>query len=83
MLMIGIMFIGGASGSTAGGIKVNTLGVVWAYMQTFRKGKEDTLIYKHQVSKDQILQAFTVIVFGILSVFIISFILLLVEDFIP
>lgn len=83
MLMIGIMFIGGASGSTAGGIKVNTLGVVWAYIQTFRKGKDDTLIYKHQVSKDQILQAFTVIAFGIFSVFTISFILLVVEDFPP
>jgi trk system potassium uptake protein TrkH len=37
LLMIGVMFIGGASGSTAGGIKVNTLGVVWAYIQSFRK----------------------------------------------
>ncbi|MBI9097845.1 MAG: TrkH family potassium uptake protein [Spirochaetaceae bacterium] len=83
MMMIGIMFIGGASGSTAGGIKVNTLGVVWAYIQSFRKGKDDTLIYRHQVSKDQILQAFTVIIFGIISVFTITFILIVIEDFPP
>ncbi|MBB6481335.1 TrkH family potassium uptake protein [Spirochaeta isovalerica] len=80
IVMIGIMFIGGASGSTAGGIKVNTLGVVQAYIHSFRKGHDETLIYRHQVSKDQILQAFTVIAFGVLSIFIVLFLLLLTED---
>jgi trk system potassium uptake protein TrkH len=80
MLMIGIMFIGGASGSTAGGIKVNTLGVVWAYINSFRKGKEETLLYKHQVPKDQILQAFTVILFGVFSIFTVTFIMILTES---
>ena len=83
MFMIAIMFIGGASGSTAGGIKVNTLGVVWAYIQSFRKGSDSTLIYKHVVSKDSILQAFTVIIFGILSIVTISIILMVTEDFSP
>jgi trk system potassium uptake protein TrkH len=83
MLMIGIMFIGGASGSTAGGIKVNTLGVVWAYINSFRKGNDETLLYKHQVPKDQILQAFTVILFGIFSIFIITLIMVLTESATP
>lgn len=83
VLMIGVMFIGGAAGSTAGGIKVNTLGVVWAYIQSFRKGHDEVLLYRHQVTKNQILQAFTVIFFGILSIFFVTFILLLTEKASP
>jgi trk system potassium uptake protein TrkH len=80
MLMLGIMFIGGASGSTAGGIKVNTLGVIWAYIRSFRRGKEEILLYKHQIPKEQILQAFTVIVFAMLSVFLVTTILVISES---
>jgi len=83
MFMIGIMFIGGASGSTAGGIKVNTLGVVWAYIQSFRRGADDTIIYKHVVSRDSILQAFTVIIFGVLSIVSISIVLMITETASP
>lgn len=79
MLMIGVMFIGGASGSTAGGIKVNTTGVVWAYINSFRKGRENVLLFRQQIDKDQILQAFTVIIFGIVSVFSITLILMITE----
>jgi trk system potassium uptake protein TrkH len=80
MLMIGVMFIGGASGSTAGGIKVNTLGVVWAYIQTFRKERDQVLLYRHHIPQEQILQAFTVIAFGVLSVFTATFVLLITEN---
>ncbi len=80
LLMIGIMFIGGASGSTAGGIKVNTLGAVWAYIQSFRREREEILLYRHQVPRDKILQAFIVIAFAVVSIFTVSFILMLTED---
>ncbi len=80
VLMMGIMFIGGASGSTAGGIKVNTLGVVWAYIRSFRKGRNEILLYRHQIPKDSILQAFTVITFAVFSIFLISSILFITED---
>ena len=80
MLMIGVMFIGGASGSTAGGIKVNTLGAAWAYVRSFRRGDQEILLYRHQVPKEQILQAFTVILFGILSIFSVTFLLFLTES---
>jgi trk system potassium uptake protein TrkH len=80
MFTVFIMFIGGAAGSTAGGIKVNTLGVVWAYIQSYKKGADNTLIYKHVVSKDSILQAFTIIIFGMLSIMTMSILLLITED---
>ena len=80
LLMIGIMFIGGASGSTAGGIKVNTLGAVWAYVQSFRRERDEILIYRHQVASAKILQAFIVIAFAVVSIFTASFILMLTEE---
>ncbi|MBI9107784.1 MAG: TrkH family potassium uptake protein [Spirochaetales bacterium] len=80
MFMIGIMFIGGASGSTAGGIKVNTLGAVWAYIHSFRRERDEILIFKHQVPQVKIQQAFIVITFAVLSIFIVSFILMLTEE---
>lgn len=79
MLMIGVMFIGGASGSTAGGIKVNTLGAIWAYIHSFRRERDEILIYKHQVPQVKIQQAFIVISFAVLSIFVASFILMLTE----
>ncbi len=80
MMMIGVMFIGGASGSTAGGIKVNTLGVTWAYIRSFRRGSQDILLYRHQVPKDQVMQAFTVILFGMTSIFLVTFLMFLTES---
>lgn len=80
MIMMGIMFIGGASGSTAGGIKVNTLGVVWAYIRSFRRGDQEILLYRHHIQKDYILQAFTVIAFAVLSIFLVSSVLVISED---
>ncbi|MDC7240523.1 MAG: potassium transporter TrkG, partial [Spirochaetales bacterium] len=79
MIMMGIMFVGGASGSTAGGIKVNTLGVVWAYMRSFRRGEDEILLYRHRVAKESVLQAFTVIAFGLLSTFMVSAVLMVTE----
>lgn len=83
MFLMGIMFIGGASGSTAGGIKVNSLGVVLAYVHSFRTGVDDVLIRHHLIPREQVLQAFTVIVFGFLSVFAASLLLFITEDLPP
>jgi trk system potassium uptake protein TrkH len=80
IFMMGVMFIGGASGSTAGGIKVNTLGVVWGYIRSLRREKHEVLLFRKAIPRDQILQAFTVIIFGMLVVFFAAFFLLLVED---
>ncbi|MDC7236087.1 MAG: TrkH family potassium uptake protein [Spirochaetales bacterium] len=80
VIMMGLMFIGGASGSTAGGIKVNTLGVVWAYIRSFRKGEQEILLYKHQIPKDYILQAFTVIAFAVFSIFVIASLMMISEE---
>ena len=78
-LMILFMFIGGASGSTAGGIKVNTLGVVWAYVRSVFNNKRDVVMLKHTISKDLINQAFLVVLLSASVIFTGALILMLTE----
>ncbi|MFH1593259.1 MAG: TrkH family potassium uptake protein [Candidatus Omnitrophota bacterium] len=79
LLMILFMFIGGASGSTAGGIKVNSLGVVWAYMRSVFTNKDDVVLLKHSISQRLINQTFLVIVSSLGVVFLGSLLLSFTE----
>ncbi len=79
-IMMLFMFIGGASGSTAGGIKVNTLGVAWAYIRSVFTGREDVVLFKHSISKDLVNQAFLVILLSLTIVFSGTMLLVLFEN---
>ena len=64
-LSILLMLIGGGSGSTAGGLKIGTVGILfWAVMQIAR-GKNRIVLMRRTVSKDTVLRAMTVTVIGI------------------
>jgi trk system potassium uptake protein TrkH len=78
-LMILFMFIGGASGSTAGGVKVNTVGVVWAYVRSVFNNKRDVVMLKHTISKDLINQAFLVVLLAAAVIFTGALILMISE----
>ncbi|MGB2601320.1 MAG: TrkH family potassium uptake protein [Candidatus Omnitrophota bacterium] len=78
-LMILFMFIGGASGSTAGGVKVNTVGVVWAYVRSVFNNKRDVVMMKHTISKDLINQAFLVVLLAAAVIFTGALILMISE----
>ncbi len=79
-LMILFMFIGGASGSCAGGIKVNTVGVIWAYVKSIFNNRDDVVLFRHSVSKDLINQAFMVMFLSLCAVFTGALILSLTEN---
>jgi trk system potassium uptake protein TrkH len=55
------MFIGGASGSTAGGIKVNTVAIIGGYVRSIVKNKEDVTLFNQTLSKDLINRALFVV----------------------
>ena len=56
-----LMFIGGASGSTAGGIKVNTFGILLMAVIAFAKGDESLIIGKRRVPHDTIIRALAIV----------------------
>ncbi|KGR76245.1 TrkH family potassium uptake protein [Ureibacillus sinduriensis] len=78
-LTIFLMFIGGGSGSTAGGIKVTTFAVLMVTVLSQLKGKEDVLIFKSRIIEKTILKAFTVAVSGMMVVILVTFLLSITE----
>jgi trk system potassium uptake protein TrkH len=68
LFMILFMFIGGASGSTAGGIKINTVGVILAYVRSQLRDQENTALFRHMISKDLVLRALLIFLFGTAAV---------------
>lgn len=80
VVMILFMFIGGASASTAGGIKVNTVGVIWAYVKSIFSRKDDVVLFKYSVSKDLITQAFLIMFLSLSVIFAGALILSLTEN---
>lgn len=60
LLTVILMFIGGCSGSTAGGIKVGTFAVMIMGMVAALRGKQDINLGKRRVDMSQLLQALAV-----------------------
>lgn len=58
-LTIILMFIGGSPGSTAGGLKTTTFGVLIVTVICVIKGREDINVFNRRFAKDLIYKAFT------------------------
>lgn len=70
MFTITLMFIGSAPGSTGGGFKVTTFAIIAATAWSVIKGRDDTRILNHTVSKQVVYKTLTVLCLSL--VFIIS-----------
>ncbi|UCF98393.1 MAG: TrkH family potassium uptake protein, partial [Spirochaetaceae bacterium] len=68
LLMMIFMFIGGASGSTAGGVKINSLALFLAYVNSLLKDKREVTLFNYAVAKDLVLRALLILLFGLVSV---------------
>ncbi len=73
-----LMFIGGASASTAGGIKVNTFGVLIAAIYSSIRGMERASAYGRDFTQVQVNRALTVVM---LSLALIALVVLLLSIF--
>jgi trk system potassium uptake protein len=76
-----LMFIGGASGSTAGGIKVGTFGIIFATMLSAIRGKEHPGAFGREFMESQIYRALAVVMLSVGLLVIVVFFLTLIEDF--
>jgi len=59
-LTIILMFIGASPGSTGGGIKTSTAGLLIMTVISVIKGREDTELFKKRINKDLVYKAFTI-----------------------
>jgi trk system potassium uptake protein TrkH len=80
LFMIMFMFIGGASGSTAGGIKVNSLAAIGAFFVSFIRQEKTPRIGAYSVSSEKVGRAFLILFFGLSSVLVGTFVLSLSEE---
>lgn len=59
---VALMFIGGASGSTAGGVKVATVGILFYTVFCVSVGKTEVNLFKRKLSHESFMRAVSVIV---------------------
>jgi trk system potassium uptake protein TrkH len=80
-LIIILMFIGASPGSTGGGIKTTTFGVILVTMKNMITGKEDMEIYNRRFEKQIIYKAFTITMLAAGLIILVTTLLLIIEDF--
>lgn len=79
LITIILMFIGGSPGSTAGGIKTATFGVLVLTVVSVLKGRNDTEAFGRRFSKETVYKAFTLFAIGMAIVLIVTMILSVTE----
>lgn len=62
MLMIALMIVGGSSASTAGGIKTTTIAVVFLFVCSIFRGKDDVEVFGRRIEKNILRTAIAVFV---------------------
>jgi trk system potassium uptake protein TrkH len=75
-----LMFIGGASGSTAGGVKVNTFGVLLSTVWSSLRGKEHAEAFGRELRPQQIHRALAVAMLALGLVGIVALVLSITEN---
>jgi len=79
-LLILLMFIGASPGSTGGGIKTNTFGVIFAFMKSKIAGRESVSLFYRTLPLELIMRAFTLVTLSIGLIFLSSFALFLTQS---
>ena len=80
LLTIVFMFIGGAPGSTAGGIKTTTAALIIMTAVSVIMGRRETEIYKKTIKKDLVYKAIVILVIYMILILIFSMILGVTES---
>jgi len=76
-----LMFIGGASGSTAGGVKVNTIGVLSVTALSLAQGRSKVSAFGRQLTNQTVFRALTLFLVYLSVVSLVALLLSLVEHF--
>jgi len=78
-LLIILMFIGGAPGSCAGGVKVTTFGVLFSLAINRIRGRQDAVIFRRRISEKSVTESMSILTLGITVLVVFTFLLLAIE----
>lgn len=79
-LLVILMFIGAAPGSTGGGIKVTVFAVLVGAVLALIRGKDDIIMFKKRLAKDSIIKAVTQTWLALFLVIFVTMVLSVLED---
>ena len=79
LVLVAMMFIGGASGSTAGGIKVNTFSVLLIAIVSTVRGHASPSAFGRRLSAQLVYRALSVALLGVACLFLTTLLLSLVS----
>jgi trk system potassium uptake protein TrkH len=81
-VMMGLMFIGGSAGSTAGGVKVQTFSILLFAILSTARGLDEVVAFQRRVPHAQMMRALSVALLYVALVFVVSFLLTVAERFV-
>ena len=76
-LIITFMFVGASPGSTGGGVKTSTLGIIFAFLKSRLAARESVSLFRRTLPFELITRAFTVVTLSIIVISISLFVLFL------
>lgn len=79
-LWVGIMFVGGAAGSTAGGAKLATVAVIFLAVVSTLRGQEEPQAFGRRIASNLIFRAMSIIALFLFTHFVLSLGLAITED---
>lgn len=83
LLILVQMWIGGSSQSMAGGVKVNTIGVIFLNLRSIIEQKQGITAFNRNIATPSVRRANAVVTLSIISTLLFSIILLLLEPTLP
>ena len=76
-LLITLMFVGASPGSTGGGVKTSTIGVIFSFLRSKLTARDSVNLFYRTLPVELITKAYTVVTLGICLISISAFILFL------
>ncbi len=80
MLTIILMFIGGSSGSTAGGVKTVTITVLVLCLFSYMRDREDIDIFGHRISSSVVKKSVSVALINVIDILVATMIITFVQS---
>lgn len=77
LLLMLLMFIGASPGSTGGGVKTSTFGVVLAFLRSKVTARDSIHVFYRTIPQDNVVRAFTLIALSMSLIFIAGFVVLI------
>lgn len=78
-LLMMLMFVGASPGSTGGGVKTSTVGVIVAFLRSKIRARESVGLFYRTLPLELVMRAFTVVTLSVSIIFLSSLILLLTQ----